>query len=509
MIVGLGPVGKLLAIMLGRAGHTVVVADRKTEGYPLPRAVTHDFEFARILQSIGLAPDLIPDITEPYDSMYVWRNADLETLVEVDWSGISSSGWYNTYFFSQPALEDRMEAVLAEIPSVTILRGWSAEVLSDESHVTTRLTRLVDGETQLVSSRYLVGADGSNSSVRQWAGIDWQDLGFFYDWLVVDVIPGAALEFPHVAVQTCDIARPATMVPGGPGRRRWEFMRLPHETIESLNRTERAWELLEPFGIHEDNSVLERHSVYTFQAGWATRWRQGHVLLAGDAAHLMPPFAGQGLGAGMRDVTNLAWKLGAILDGVAVEDILDTYADERLPHIRAFIEFSIELGKVICITDPDEAAARDVRMIAELAKGDTPPAPPAPRLGPGLHLNNGGQLSPQGFVAVDGNKSRFDDAFPGSVLLLRTAGLADELGKQALDTLARSRVSIVALAGEHAAVATVTEIGDTYSSWLDAIGDAVLIRPDFYVYGSADRSGLDDLVNEFAASLEVEHRAHA
>ena len=232
-IVGFGPVGKLLAIQLGRKGHRVVVVDRKQSGYPLPRAVTHCSDFARILQSIGLAPDIIPEVTLPYDDMYVWRNGEGRTLVEVDWSGHGESGWYNTYFFNQPALEDRLDALVTALPSVTVLRGWEAGELSqDEAATRTALRRTDDGRQCTVISDWLIGADGASSAIRQWAGIQWHDEGFFYDWLVVDVKPGPELNFPHVANQVCDTARPATMVPGGPGRRRWEFMRLPHESLQ-------------------------------------------------------------------------------------------------------------------------------------------------------------------------------------------------------------------------------------------------------------------------------------
>ena len=504
MIVGFGPVGKLLAILLGRAGHRVIVADRKVEGYPLPRAVTHDSEFARIMQLIGLGPDRIPEVTQPYDSMYIWRNADLETLVEVDWSGLGPSGWYNTYFFNQPALEDRMDRIIRDMPAVEVFRGWSATVRSaDDTTVSADLLEVATGRTVAVSSEYLIGADGANSTVRRFAGIDWHDLGFFYDWLVVDVKPDPALQFPHVAIQTCDIARPATMVPGGPGRRRWEFMRLPHETIESLNDTDRAWELLAPFGIEPGNAELERHSVYTFQAGWATAWRKGRILLAGDAAHLMPPFAGQGLGAGVRDATNLTWKLDAVLRGLAPDSVLDTYAVERLPHIQEFIDFSIQLGRVICITDAAEAAERDARMIAERAEGSGPPAPPAPRLGPGIHTEDGGTLSPQGRIHHAGQVLRFDDVHLGLVLLARDATMFATLSAEARATVARWPITLVGLEGSGAGVVTVREQGSTYRDWLDTAGhDAVLIRPDFTVYGWADADGLDGLVLDFAERVE-------
>ncbi len=262
------------------------------------------------------------------------------------------------------------------------------------------LTDTTDGAPCELTTGYLIGADGANSRVRTDIGSAWHDHGYFFDWLVVDVAPAAERQFPHIARQTCDIARPCTMVPGGPGRRRWEFMRLPHEKIEDIDRAEFAWSLLSRYGVDPTNAELERHSTYTFQAGWALDWRKGRVLIAGDAAHLMPPFAGQGLCAGLRDAMNLAWKLSAVLDGTAHPDILDSYGSERIAHVSEFIDFSMGLGKVICLTDPDEAARRDQHMITERAEGSAPPAPPRPRLGTGLHRGpHGGTLSIQARVA--------------------------------------------------------------------------------------------------------------
>jgi 3-(3-hydroxy-phenyl)propionate hydroxylase len=506
-IVGFGPVGKLLAIQLGQRGRDVVVVDRQVSAYPLPRAVTHCSDFARILQSVGLAPDKIPDITQPYDDLYIWRNAARETLLAVDWSGQGESGWHNTYFFHQPSLERRLDEIVDGLASVRVLRGWDAVGVSQSaSDATLHLVSTQPAGEARVNAQWVVGADGANSSVRRWAGIDWHDEGYFYDWLVVDVKPRPEVRFPHVATQSCDVRRPVTMVPGGPGRRRWEFMRLPSETAESLNRTGRAWELLAPYGLTPDNAELERHSVYTFQACWATRWRAGRLLLAGDAAHLMPPFAGQGLGAGVRDVMNLAWKLDAVLRGLADDSLLDTYDAERLRHAIAFIQFSKELGQVICVADPAEASARDARMIADWNAGRKPPAPPRPGLGPGLHTGTaGGQLARQGRIKFGGGTPvLFDDAFhgPGAVIA-RSGEPLQGLPDEQRELLAALGIDIVGLSGPPSAGTSIVGDADgAYAAWLDELdADVVFVRPDFHLYGAAPADAALELVAGFCAGL--------
>ncbi|MGD9622687.1 MAG: bifunctional 3-(3-hydroxy-phenyl)propionate/3-hydroxycinnamic acid hydroxylase [Mycolicibacterium sp.] len=503
MIVGYGPVGKLLAIQVGRRGHSVVVIDRNDADYPLPRAVTHCSDFARIIQSVGLAPDTIPEITEPYDDLYYWHDNQGRTLVEVDWSGVGESGWYNVYFFHQPELERRLDELVDRLPSITVLRGWEAISLSQSTDTATVAARSMrTGGEMTVTAAWVVGADGANSKVREWAGLPWHNEGYFFDWLVVDVKPLSGVEFPHVAKQNCDFRRPTTMVPGGPGRRRWEFMRLPHEAKETLNRTEKAWELLGDFGLTPQNSKLERHTVYTFQACWATRWREGRVILAGDAAHLMPPFAGQGLGAGVRDVMNLSWKLDAVLRGIASEQLIDTYEAERMHHAVAFVRFSTELGKVVCITDPTRAAERDDRMIADWGAAMRATTPPRPGLGPGVHAGSyGGHLARQGRVRVpDGSLRWFDDAFGGpGALIARSAASLIGLDKQIRSSLAALDIDLVALSGSATANVTVVEDADgTYGAWLDELhADLVLVRPDFHLYGSGSHDDAAKLATGF------------
>jgi 2-polyprenyl-6-methoxyphenol hydroxylase-like FAD-dependent oxidoreductase len=233
-------------------------------------------------------------------------------------------------------------------------------------------------------ARYMIGADGARSTIRDLVGITQTDLGFAYDWLVVDVVPREERSWTPYVVQHCDPARPSTSVGSGPGRRRWEFMRLPSETIDELNNLDKAWELIAPWDMTRENASIERHTVYTFRGTWANRWRSGRVLIAGDAAHLMPPFLAQGLCSGLRDAAALAWRLAMILGGNAPQSLLDSYELERSPHVQEIIRQAVEVGRIICVTDPEQAAARDFKMKAAMSN----PAlalkpPPEPRLGMG------------------------------------------------------------------------------------------------------------------------------
>ncbi|MFB2587015.1 bifunctional 3-(3-hydroxy-phenyl)propionate/3-hydroxycinnamic acid hydroxylase MhpA [Herbiconiux liukaitaii] len=493
LIIGMGPVGKLAALLLARAGHSVIITDRKADTYRLPRAVAHDAEIARILQSAGLSPNAMPDAVEPYDDMYTWVNGEGEVLHQVDWTGIDPSGWNNTYFYNQPALEGYLEEQLAAAAGVRTVRGVAAAVLDQDEHsVTGVLTDLGDGTTTELRARYALGADGANSGVRSSLGIEWHDLGYFFDWLVVDVLPKEQLPVASSAIQVCDPARPTTVVPGGPGRRRWEFMRLENETKEELTRPERIWQLLERFGVTEANASLERGVVYTFNSGWAEQWRKGRVLLLGDAAHLMPPFAGQGLAAGFRDCLNLMWKLDRVLAGSAPQSLLDSYESERLDHVKEFIEFSMSLGRIICITDVDEARARDEQMMKARAQGTTPEPPPEPRLGPGLHRGeHGGHLSWQGQVttATTTTATRFDDVFGHGALIIGDPELARSVDAATIEALAAAGIAVTAFTATDdvpAGVQMFDDVNGTYRSWLSLLDTgAVLVRQDFYVFGTA------------------------
>ncbi|WP_353228755.1 bifunctional 3-(3-hydroxy-phenyl)propionate/3-hydroxycinnamic acid hydroxylase [Novosphingobium sp.] len=514
IIAGGGPVGFCLALLLARAGRSVTIVERHAAIYPLPRAIAFDHEVARILNLLGLMGPMAPFLSSP--GKYQWRSAKGETLFVLDWTEQSFSGFRTSYIFSQPQLEQVLNAAAAAEPLITVHRGYEVTGFQQDDHgVSVSAQRFPDADGQLgLRGGYLVGADGANGPVRAGIGASLIDLGFKADWLVVDVLPLPGQRLPYdddLAVQICDPLRPTTMVPGGPGRRRWEFMALEGETLADLNSVERAWQLLAPFGLTPANAILERHAVYTFRGAVADLWRQGRVFIAGDAAHLTPPFAGQGLCAGFRDAAALAWRIDLAVRGLASEPMLDSYGTERADHARAWVMNAIELGKVICVLDPAAAAARDAGMMAARAAGAPPPSSGIlPLLGPGMTLPDqaGGTLGHGGALARDGNLAHIDDLVGSGFQLV------SRLGDPAAMLSPESAALFAALRGVSVDVSPGSVITDTagvFTRWFAELGaDTVLVRPDFYVFGAASgRAGAETLLQALRGFVAVPDVASA
>jgi len=485
VIVGSGPVGLVLAILLAQRGRSVTVLERWPAPYPLPRAVHFDHEVGRILGACGIGPELRA-ISEPAE-VYEWRNAAGTTLLRFGRIGAGASGWPESSMFCQPELEALLDQRAHALDGIEIRRGVEVTTVEQDDHGVT----VGDATGGTVRARYAVGCDGANSTVRDRIGVVPHDLGFFYDWLIVDVVLAEPRVFDPLNVQICDPGRPTTAVSGGPGRRRWEFMRLPDESLDELNDEARAWELLAPWDVHPGNARLERHAVYTFNARYVEQWRVGRVFLAGDAAHQMPPFAGQGMCAGVRDAANLAWKLDLAIDGRAADALLDTYAQERLPSARQAIEFSMELGKVICVPDADAAAARDAAMAASVT-ADLAEAPELPGVEGGV-IDPGSPDAGRLFVQGADAGEPFD-AVHGTGWRLVTVDLAtDAIDRDVGTWFASIDGRIVALADPDA----------VHRRWFaEHDARAVLVRPDFHVYGTAvDPAGAGELLHALRRHL--------
>ncbi len=510
-IVGYGPVGNALAILLAQRGHQVVVLERQPRPYALPRAVHFDHEVARILQACGIGDDLA-GITEPAD-IYEWRNAAGTTLLRIGGAGRGVSGWPRSSMFCQPDLEALLDRRAQALPGVTVRRGVEVTGLADDGDVVTLRTS-GGSDSGVVRARFVVGCDGANSTVRSLVDLAVRDLGFFYDWLIVDVVLHDGRVFDPVNVQVCDPARPTTAVSGGPGRRRWEFMRLPDEPRADLDREEAAWRLLAPWDVTPANATLERHAVYTFQARCVEQWRRGSVLVAGDAAHQMPPFAGQGMCSGLRDAANLAWKLDLVLRGEAGGALLDAYGEERGPQVAAVIRTSMELGEIICVPDAAQAADRDALMTAARPEDSVTEQPPLPGLAGGVRhptSPHAGELFVQGDVAIGGLRLRFDDHAGTGWRLVARAGAVPPLVPELAAWFERIGGRIVVVAdpdagdGARRDPAAVDDPDGTYGAWF-ATHEAVaaLQRPDFHLYGTAaDAHAVVDLLGHLRASLDT------
>jgi 3-(3-hydroxy-phenyl)propionate hydroxylase len=480
LIAGLGPVGGVLAGLLAQRGLRVIVVEREQEPYRLPRAAHFDHEIMRIFQELGIAEAVAADARVV--GAYEFRNGAGEILVRYDMAGVrTASGWPPSYLFHQPTMEVALRRRLRQLAGVTLRTGCRLVAITrnDASGVRAVIADAEGVETTL-SARFLVGADGASSTVRQALGLGLADYGFEKAWLVIDTIVRDEARLPQAAIQVCDPARPITVMPMSPNRRRWEFMLLDGETPEQMLDEARIAVLLraQVDGLIDLGDIeIVRKAVYFFHGLVATHWRAGSVLLAGDAAHQMPPFMGQGMCSGLRDAANLAWKLAVVCRGVAPADMLDSYQAEREPHVRAIIDASIGMGQVVCLSDPAAAAARDAAMMAQRARdGDPRGTPPPPPLSGGCLSDTdfAGTLFPQTVARLaDGTQGRLDDLLGPDFWLVstRTVAVPDYV------TLVRPGIDL-ADDGEIA-------------SWLAAAGaEAVLVRPDRVVFGTGRASEL-------------------
>lgn len=515
-VIGYGPVGQVLSIMLAQRGWRVTVIERWPEPYPMPRAVGFDDEAARILATTGIGQFL--DKVGENSRDYGWRNAAGETLVYMESAADGHCGWPQATAMYQPGLESTLITRGEDFPNLQVIRGHEVMELEDHGDHVDIVAEDTDANEHTLTARWVIGCDGANSFVRECMETSLTDLGFFYDWLICDVVLHEPRAFQPNNLQICDPARPRTAVSAGPGHRRFEFMRLPGESIDELKKTETLWRMLAMFDIGPEDATLERHAVYTFQARWAGQWRAGRLLLAGDSAHLMPPFAGQGMCSGFRDVANLSWKLDLVLRGLADERLLDTYTAERRAHVQNAITTSVKLGKVICVTDPVAAADRDAIMLAGRERSGVtalPMSTPIPlsegllhRTAEGTPIRPAGALTPQARVASGDRTGPFDDVVGiGFVLLasLDPRPLLDAGQREFLEGLGTRIVHVLphGTAPESLDADTVVDIEDRYLPYLAGAGaTALLIRPDFNAFGAAEQADdVGPLVDELRRQL--------
>jgi 3-(3-hydroxy-phenyl)propionate hydroxylase len=462
---------------------SVVVLEKEAGIYPLPRAIHFDGEVMRIFQSIGLRRE-VEDISRAGLKGMHFVNAEGETLlIRGGTTALGPHGCASNYYFHQPELERTLREGVQRFENVRVCLQHSVlDIQQKTEHASLQVQDSSNDSTYEINARYVVGCDGARSLVRKILGSPMQDLGLHQAWLVFDaLLKDNAPPLPDHTVQHCDPARPMTYCNVTGNRRRWEIMMLPDDDPAEIVKPENLWPLVNRW-VQPENAEIERATIYTFHSVIAKGWRTGRLMIAGDAAHQTPPFLGQGMCAALRDASNLAWKLQAVLTGIASDDLLDTYESERAPHVQAFIELAVRLGDIIQTTDPEAAKARD----AKFRQGQPEIFQfPAPVLGHGMVAAGPvpvGQTFPQPQLS---NGQWLDEAIGNHFAVIALPELLQEVSPQ---TRAQwKQWQVVSQSAQD----------ESLRAWLDQQSvQAVLVRPDRYILGMVNTSAQLDALSQ-------------
>jgi 3-(3-hydroxy-phenyl)propionate hydroxylase len=492
VIVGAGPTGLTAATLLAQYGVECLVLERWESIYPRPRAVALDDEIHRILARLGLGAEFAA-ISWPCRGL---RLVDPTMRVLAEFRRDASHGRHGypqTSMFDQPQLEAILRANLAHHPAATIREGAEVTALTQEAGGVRVDFTDPDGGQASVRAEYVLGCDGANSRTRASIGSTMRDLTFAQRWLVVDVATVADLGQWEGVHQVCDPVRAATYMRVGKTRYRWEFRLATGESADDYRQMSRLHPLIAPWTKDIPAGKLEivRVAEYTFRAQVADRWRHRRVFLLGDAAHLTPPFIGQGMGAGLRDAMNLAWKLAGVLTGCFPEGVLDTYQVERKPHSTAMIRRAKLIGTAM--TAGGELGNLLRRVVAprlhlvpglrrQILDSETPALHRSDLVArPRLRRTLAGRLCPN---AVLDSSRRFDDVAAGRFAVVTSTDL--------------SATQRAVVNGRGAVVVTAGPRSELHQWLRDGRAHGAVVRPDGTVLSAGrDVSSLCDLLPRF------------
>lgn len=516
-IVGAGPNGATLANLLGLYGIETVVIEKSTEILEFPRAVGMDDEALRLFQTAGLADELLKDMIQNVPLRLFKANGRCFANIR---PSVREFGWWRRNIFMQQLAERTLRQGLQRYDHVDLRLGEEVVGVSQDDDGVTLQVQTAEGERYLQQADYVVAADGGRSPMREMLGVKLLGTTHPIKWVVVDV-RNAQLEQPCTALN-CDPRRPNVCIYLPFNYRRWEFMVFPHEDEEAIARPESIRRLLAPYVADPQAIDIVRARTYTHHSRVADRFVVGRVALIGDAAHLTPPWIGQGLNAGLRDAGNLAWKLAGIVRGQLAPSVLATYETERRDHAQAMIDLADTFGAMLMPTSRVKAWLRDSFFsLARFWPGIQDHVlqmrfKPMPSYAGGLVAADGSRATGRMFVQPDvedaqGARRKLDDVLGPWFSVLGwqcdpQAALSDDerahwagLGARFVQvTRSRSGTGRDARRQAREGTVCVEDVDNALADWFESRGGSVVVlRPDRYVAAHTDAAGLARASRDF------------
>ena len=509
VICGAGPAGLMLAQLLGAEDVNVILIEKLSGTVTEPRAIAIDGESLRTLQKVGLLEGFEDELLSGLVAEYV--NGKGERLFQAGGVEPRPFGFSTVNSFDQPALDRYLAKTMEQRESVDLRFNHTLNKFEqDEAGVRVFCTD-GNGDEIEIAADYLVGCDGGRSTIRSQLGIEMKGESNPLPWLVIDTKDPLIDGQPDCRFY-CDPVRPGMTIRKRHGERRWEWMLMPGEDRDFLLQDENIREIIAPY-TNVDQVDIYRKRVYDFHAIIAEKWQEGRVFLAGDAAHMTPPFAGQGLNSGMRDVSNLSWKLAMVVKGNAGQGILDSYVEERLGHARELIETALSLGQQIQPIDPVQAEERDAFFVeinkdpdAVKALEDDMFKPIAERsVEKGLIVANdsgtaAGKLLIQPEINVDGKPMLLDECIgTGFSIIGYDCDPAQELREQEIARWTEIGASVVSISSGNSGVSGggVLDVNQELGSWLENEGPVILlVRPDRFCMACAQPADANTVLHQ-------------
>ena len=473
VIIGLGPTGGTLANLLAMNNLSILVLEKEAGIYNLPRAVHFDDEVMRVFNTIGITKSLTKKLIINKGTKFVNEKGK----ILLDWPRpkiITENGWYPSYRFHQPDLERSLRHRLKRYEKVLVAQNSEVyKTINYKNHSIIQYKNIKTNQIFSVKSKYVIGCDGANSFLRKQMKSEMEHLGFEQRWAVIDLIlKTKKTNLPDRTIQYCNSKRPATYCRNVGKRRRWEIALKEEESVEQFFDSKALWKFLSQW-VSQDEAIIERKTVYTFQSAIANKWRRGRQFLVGDAAHLTPPFMGQGMCAGIRDASNLAWKISICCKKGHNERLLDTYQSERSSNVKDYINTAMKMGELL-----NSIGGSKVSDTVYVEKDGTIKMNSIkPELGKGLgnlHDKNRGKIFPSIKINFD---KEFDDLFSCYPILITN----NKESEKKLKIRTYSSIDIP----------EIETILKKFNS------NSLIIRPDRFVLASTDKSDLKEFSRFF------------